>query len=119
MSSSTIRPRSVAETAADLIAGRENMRDLKARSETMSHFYLTNIQDCAVLASLGPPAERTFDELLGGTDVSVALMRRLWLRELKAFAEGQPLTQWRRPEYLWADITDLHREGAKKAAVTS
>jgi 5,5'-dehydrodivanillate O-demethylase len=117
--SSTVRPRSVTETAADLIAGRENMRDLKARSETMSHFYLTNIQDCAVLASLGPPAERTFDELLGRTDVSVALMRRLWLRELKAFAEGKPLTQWRRPEYLWADITDLHREGAKKAAVTS
>jgi len=34
--SSTVRPRSVAETAADLIAGRENMRDLKARSETIT-----------------------------------------------------------------------------------
>jgi len=99
-----------------LIAGRENMRDLKARSETMNHFYLTNIQDCAVLASLGPPAQRTFDELLGGTDLSVALMRRLWLRELKAFAEGRPLKEWQRPDYLWADISDLHRETAKTAA---
>jgi 5,5'-dehydrodivanillate O-demethylase len=106
-------PRSVADAAADLIAGRENMRDLKARSDTMNHFYLTNIQDCAVLASLGPPAQRTFDELLGGTDVSVALMRRLWLRELKALADGRPLKEWRRPDHLWADITDLHREAAK------
>ena len=109
-------PRPVADAAADLIAGRENMRDLKARSETINHFYLTNVQDCAVLASLGPPAQRTFDELLGGTDVSVALMRRLWLRELKAFAEARPLTEWRRPDYLWADITDLHREAAKRPA---
>jgi len=109
-------PRAVADAAADLIAGRENMRDLKARSETMNHFYLTNIQDCAVLASLGPPAQRTFDELLGGTDLSVALMRRLWLRELKAFAEGRPLKEWQRPDYLWADISDLHRETAKTAA---
>jgi len=116
--SNAVRPRSVPDAASDLIAGRENMRDLKARSEAMNHFYLTNIQDCAVLASLGPPAERTFDELLGGTDVSVALMRRLWLRELKAFAEGQPLKQWRRPDYLWADITDLHCEAAKKSATT-
>ena len=68
------------------------------------------------MASLGPPAQRTFDELLGGTDVSVALMRRLWLRELKAFAEARPLTEWRRPDYLWADITDLHREAAKRPA---
>ena len=111
-------PHSVADAAADLMAGRENMRDLKARSETMNHFYLTNIQDCAVLASLGPPGQRTFDELLGGTDVSVALMRRLWLRELKAFAEDRPLKQWRRPDCLWADITDLHREAAKSPTVT-
>jgi hypothetical protein len=50
--------------------------------------------------------------LLGGTDVSVALMRRLWLRELKAFTEDRPLKEWRRPDYLWADITDLHRKAA-------
>ncbi len=94
------------------------MRDLKARSDTMNHFYLTNVQDYAVLASLGPPAQRTFDELLGDTDVSVTLMRRLWLRKLRAFAEGQPLKEWRRPDHLWADITDLHREAAKRATET-
>ena len=112
-----VRPaRPVADAVADLIAGRENMRDLKAHSETMNHFYLTNVQDCAVLASLGPPAQRNFDEQLGGTDVSVALMRRLYLRELRAYAEGRPLKEWRRPDYLWADITDLHREAARSAA---
>jgi len=45
-------------------------------------------------------------------------MRRLWLRELKAFAEGRPLKQWRRPDCLWTDITDLHREAAKGSTAT-
>lgn len=85
----------------------------------MNHFCLTNIQDCAVLASLGPPARRSFEELLGGTDVSVALMRRLWLRQLQGFAGGRPLKQWRRPDFLWADITALHREAAKSPTATA
>ena len=103
---------SAADVALGMIAGKEDMRDLKDRSETMNHFYLTNIQDCAVLASLGPPETRNFTEQLGGTDVSIALLRRMWLRELQAFSEGRPMKQWRRPDFLWDDITALHRKGA-------
>ena len=66
----------------------------------------------AVLESLGPPAERNFTESFGRTDVSIALMRRLWLRELKALAEGRPLKDWRRPDFLWPDVTELHRQSA-------
>ena len=36
-------------------------------------------------------------ERLGRSDVGVILLRRLWQRELRALAEGQPLKQWTRP----------------------
>ena len=104
---------SVTDVAAGLNAGREDMRGFRERSAKMNFRYLTNIQDCTVLMSLGPPAERNFTESFGRTDVSIALMRRLWLRELKALAEGRPLKQWRRPDFLWADVTALHKSSAK------
>jgi 5,5'-dehydrodivanillate O-demethylase len=102
----------VVEVAAGMLAGREDMLDLKERSASMNFFYLTNIQDCAVLASLGPPPDRTFRERLGSSDVSVMLMRRLWLRELTAFAEGRAQKQWRRPPLLWGEVTSEQRKSA-------
>ena len=93
------------------------MRAFRERSAKMNFRYLTNIQDCAVLMSLGPPAERNFTESFGRTDISIALMRRMWLRELKALAEGRPLKNWQRPPFLWSDVTELHRQSiaAKKS----
>jgi hypothetical protein len=38
------------------------------------------------------------------------MMRRLFLREMSALAEGRPLKEWKRPDYLWMDATALHRE---------
>lgn len=34
-------------------------------------------------------------DMLGQGDIGIAMIRRLWARELKALAEGQPLKQWR------------------------
>ncbi|MSQ50821.1 MAG: hypothetical protein EXR28_02920 [Betaproteobacteria bacterium] len=104
---------SVTDVAAGLNTGREDMKSFKERSAKMNFRYLTNIQDCAVLTSLGPPAGRDFTESFGRTDVSVALMRRLWLRELKALAEGRSMKQWQRPEFLWGDVSDIHRKAAE------
>jgi 5,5'-dehydrodivanillate O-demethylase len=101
---------SVSEVADGLLTGREDMRALKERSDTLDKFFLTNVQDCAVLASLGPAAERDFAENRGATDVSIVMMRRLFLREMSALAEGRPLKEWKRPDYLWMDATALHRE---------
>ncbi len=103
----------VTDIAAGLLSGREDMRSLKERSGGMNYMYLTNIQDCTVLSSLGPPAQRDFAEFLGGTDLSVALMRRLWLREITAFAEGRPLKSWQRPDFMWQDVTAVHRAEAR------
>ena len=33
--------------------------------------------------------------MLGQSDVGVALIRKLWARELKALAKGKPLKDWR------------------------
>jgi 5,5'-dehydrodivanillate O-demethylase len=105
--------RSVEDAANDLLNGVEDMRDLKERSAGMNHRYLSNIQDCAALASLGPIAERDFSESFGRTDANVTLLRRIWLRELKSLAEGRPLKEWRRPQTLWDDITAVHRSLTK------
>ena len=106
--------RTVVEASFDLLNGVENMGDLKAKSATMNHFYLTNIQDCAVLASLGDPATRDFTEFLGGSDVSIALLRRLWVRELTALDAGRALKNWQRPDFLWKDVSDVQREAVEK-----
>jgi hypothetical protein len=35
------------------------------------------------------------EEHMGRMDIGVLLIRKLWLRELRALASGRPLTQWR------------------------
>ena len=101
---------SVQDVARGLLTGAEDMRTLKERGDTLDGFFLTNVQDCSVLASLGPPAQRDFPENLGATDSSIAMMRRLFVREMTNLAEGRPLKEWKRPEYLWKDVTAMHRE---------
>ena len=41
----------------------------------------------------GVIADRT-QERLGRTDTAIILLRKLWTRELRALAEGRPLTAW-------------------------
>jgi nitrite reductase/ring-hydroxylating ferredoxin subunit len=101
---------SVAEVSRGLVEGLEDMRSLKARGDTLDGFFLTNVQDCSVLSSLGAPADRDFPESLGGCDGSIAMMRRLFVREMTNLSQGKPLKEWKRPDYLWKDVTAMHRE---------
>ena len=39
-------------------------------------------------------------EHLGIIDQGMILMRKIWERELRAFAEGQPTKRWVEPEHL-------------------
>ena len=58
------------------------------------------VQDNVVLMGQGMICDRT-TERLGRSDAPIVLLRKLWLRELKALAEGKPLKQWSRsPEVL-------------------
>jgi len=65
--------------------------------EDRSH--VVNVQDYVAQVGQGAIAPRDGDRL-GRSDVGVILLRKLWARELRKLAEGQPLKQWTRPERL-------------------
>ena len=54
------------------------------------------LEDYVAQVGQGPIAQRERDHL-GKADAEIALLRRIWRRELRALAEGRPLKQWRRP----------------------
>jgi 5,5'-dehydrodivanillate O-demethylase len=58
---------------------------------------IVKFQDSIVQVGQGRIADRSAEHL-GRTDARVILWRRLWERELRALAEGRPLTPWTRPE---------------------
>lgn len=97
-------PASIPTVAQDFLDGKRALKDLANQTE-FNWSDLTQLQDCIVLMSLEPMLGREHHEGLGRTDMGIALMRRLWTRELQALAEGRPLTQWQRPDYLWSVAT--------------
>jgi hypothetical protein len=56
--------------------------------------HIESIQDYVVQVGQGSIENRRA-ERLGRTDASVALLRKIWRRELTAFEKGLPLKQWR------------------------
>jgi 5,5'-dehydrodivanillate O-demethylase len=86
---------SAAEVSDAVLAGEQRIHDLPPRPD------IVNVQDNVIQEGQGPIADRAH-ERLGRTDVPVILVRKLWARELRALAEGRPLTQWTRPERLEA-----------------
>ena len=38
------------------------------------------------------------DEHLGRSDVAIILLRKIYIREMRALAEGRPLKEWESPE---------------------
>jgi 5,5'-dehydrodivanillate O-demethylase oxygenase subunit len=59
---------------------------------------LTSAQDYVAAMGQGTIAERG-DEWLGRSDAGIALLRRLFLREIEAVRRSQPTKQWRRLEH--------------------
>jgi 5,5'-dehydrodivanillate O-demethylase len=80
---------SVDELARAVLRGELRIDDLK------DHPNVVNIQDSVSQMGQGPIANRA-QERLGRSDTGVILLRKLWERELRALAEGRPLTPWRR-----------------------
>jgi 5,5'-dehydrodivanillate O-demethylase len=81
-----------AHLAAEIVAGTLSMDEVD-RSRTR----MTSVQDLVAFLGQGRIADRS-NEHLGRTDVGVVMLRQLWQRELRALAEGRPLTQWHRSE---------------------
>jgi 5,5'-dehydrodivanillate O-demethylase len=71
-------------------------------ADVAEHPALILIQDYVAQAGQGRLVDRSQDRL-GRSDVLVILLRKLWERELRALAEGRPLTAWTRPANLLAE----------------
>ncbi len=81
------------DLAEKIIAGEMKPENLPPEMSAYTSF---SIEDYATQVGVGPIAGRT-KEHMGSTDVKVVLLRRLWLREVSALAEGRPLTEWKIP----------------------
>jgi len=62
-----------------------------------SHPLLPVIQDTVSIGGQGIIADREHENL-GQSDIGVAMLRRIWEREMKAISNGEPLKQWYRPQ---------------------
>ncbi len=86
---------SATEVADAVLAGRQRVQDVGPRPD------IVNVQDNVIQEGQGAIADRA-RERLGRTDAPVILVRKLWARELRALAEGRPLTRWTRPQRIEA-----------------
>jgi len=86
---------SAREMADAVLAGKLNIHEIEDRPD------IVNIQDHVAQEGQGAIPDRDA-ERLGRSDVAIILMRKIWLRELRALAEGQPLKTWSLPETVLA-----------------
>jgi hypothetical protein len=77
--------------AERILAGELRLADVDR-----AHVDLVRLQDDVAQVGQGRIADRE-RERLGRADTGVIAIRKLWLRELRALAEGRPLARWTRP----------------------
>jgi 5,5'-dehydrodivanillate O-demethylase oxygenase subunit len=85
------------EVARRILAGELRVADVLDRPD------LVGIQDSVTQIGQGLVADRAH-ERLGKSDVAIILLRKLWEREIRRLASGEPLTQWQVPEGLSSTI---------------
>lgn len=91
-------PVDVAAEVAAVVAGRSRYH-LEPATAGKPKPELLRIQDGVAVVGQGAIQDRS-KERLGTTDAGVILLRKIWARELRALAEGQPLTPFTRPDRL-------------------
>lgn len=84
------------ETAAGVLRGKMQLEEMDANLSTYKMFW---IEDYTVQVGQRPISEER-DEHLGRQDAGLIMLRKLWRRELKALADGRPLTVWATPSGL-------------------
>ena len=73
--------------AQAILEGRMRLDDVVHDTTDM-----VRLQDDIAQIGQGHPDRR--NDRLGRSDATVIMRRKLWRRELQAFAEGRPLTEW-------------------------
>jgi len=89
----TIKEVSPNELASQILEGKLRFDEIDLATPI---YYLFWIEDYIVQVGQGPVAPRA-EDTLGRMDRGVLLMRKLWERELKAFADGRTLKPWKSP----------------------
>ncbi|HEX9809392.1 MAG TPA: Rieske 2Fe-2S domain-containing protein [Alphaproteobacteria bacterium] len=82
------------DLAEKIMAGEMTLEDLP---DDMGAYTSFAIEDYVTQVGVGPLKDRG-KENLAATDVKLALLRRLWLREVNAMVEGRPMTDWQLPD---------------------
>ena len=97
-----------AELSEKVLAGKmtiEEAETIAAKEKVFATGAGANVglmQDAVAQVGQARIVDRRKDHL-GRSDVAVILFRKLWSQELNALAEGLPLHQWQRPEWLQAN----------------
>jgi 5,5'-dehydrodivanillate O-demethylase oxygenase subunit len=86
-----------------VLRGEYRIEDIEGIADDESRRF--NVQDYVSQAGQGR-IDQLEQEHLGRTDATVILQRQIWVRELRALAEGRPLKSWLRedePVFLFED----------------
>ena len=81
------------EMAEDILAGKMTLEDMPTSLTTYQTF---RVEDYVTIVGQGRIADRDAEHL-GRIDGQNILSRKIWVRELKALGEGQPLKEWQIP----------------------
>jgi 5,5'-dehydrodivanillate O-demethylase len=82
---------SVEGVTADILADRARLFDFEDRPDFL------NLQDHVTQVGQGEIADRSAEHL-GRSDIAIALLRKLWLRDLQAIAAGGRRQDWHHPD---------------------
>lgn len=74
-----------------IMASEITLEDVEDRAD------ISHLEDEVMLVGIGSPDDDPFTEQLGPSDACVIAKRKVWERELRALAEGQPLKKWTWP----------------------
>jgi 5,5'-dehydrodivanillate O-demethylase oxygenase subunit len=80
----------IMSTAEAVLDGRMRISEMDPR---LGSYYSFLVEDYACQVGQGPIADRE-NERLGSIDQGTLLLRKIWLRELAALADGRPLKAW-------------------------
>lgn len=83
----------IVSTGEAVLAGKMRIKDMDPK---LNSYYTFLIEDYACQVGQGTIADRQ-NERLGSIDQGTILLRKIWLRELEALAEGRPLKTWHTP----------------------
>jgi 5,5'-dehydrodivanillate O-demethylase len=81
----------------EVIAARVMACEMQLDDIDPSYPLLAVVQDTVSMGGQGVIVDRSMENL-GQSDRGIALLRRIWMREMGALERGEPLKQWYRPD---------------------